>query len=114
MSAVWSLSGGKRTWRLPAPTSEFDPTRTSAVSLDNFILTGPDVFQMSSLDSYTAHSDLWGRYAATRVYGGTGWRDSGVAARGTSAATGDAGKSMRLALFRIECEATRILRGRSR
>src|SRR5260370_21610674 len=28
MSAVWSLSGGKRTWRLPAPTSEFDPFRT--------------------------------------------------------------------------------------
>ena len=26
MSAVWSLSGGKRTWRLRAPTSEFDPT----------------------------------------------------------------------------------------
>ena len=25
MSAVWSLSGGKRTWRLRAPTSEFDP-----------------------------------------------------------------------------------------
>src|SRR6202521_5241948 len=24
MSAVWSLSGGKRTWRLRAPTSEFD------------------------------------------------------------------------------------------
>jgi len=23
MSAVWSLSGGKRTWRLWAPTSEF-------------------------------------------------------------------------------------------
>jgi hypothetical protein len=29
MSAVWSLSGGKRTWRLRAPTSEFDPSRTS-------------------------------------------------------------------------------------
>src|ERR1700686_1915332 len=28
--AVWSLSGGKRTWRLRAPTSEFDPTRTSS------------------------------------------------------------------------------------
>src|SRR6202011_4306956 len=27
MSAVWSLSGGKRTWRLRAPTSEFDPQR---------------------------------------------------------------------------------------
>jgi len=27
MSAVWSLSGGKRTWRLRAPTSEIDPTR---------------------------------------------------------------------------------------
>jgi hypothetical protein len=25
MSAVLSLSGGKRTWRLRAPTSEFDP-----------------------------------------------------------------------------------------
>src|ERR1700674_5210383 len=24
MSAIWSLSGGKRTWRLRAPTSEFD------------------------------------------------------------------------------------------
>jgi hypothetical protein len=28
MSAVRSLSGGKRTWRLRAPTSEFDPHRT--------------------------------------------------------------------------------------
>jgi hypothetical protein len=28
MSAVWSLSGGKRTWRLRTPTSEFDPKRT--------------------------------------------------------------------------------------
>jgi hypothetical protein len=28
MSAVWSLSGGKRTWRLRALTSEFDPERT--------------------------------------------------------------------------------------
>src|ERR1700676_2101505 len=30
MSAVWSLSEGKRTWRLRAPTSELDPKRTSA------------------------------------------------------------------------------------
>ena len=29
MSAVWSLSGRKRTWRSRAPTSEFDPHRTS-------------------------------------------------------------------------------------
>src|SRR5258707_6071385 len=29
MSAVWSLSGGKRTRRLRAPTSEFDPSPTS-------------------------------------------------------------------------------------
>jgi hypothetical protein len=28
MSAVWSLSRGKRTWRLLAPTSVFDPTET--------------------------------------------------------------------------------------
>jgi hypothetical protein len=28
MSAVWSLSGGKRTLRLRSPTSEFDPERT--------------------------------------------------------------------------------------
>jgi len=28
MSAVWSLSGGKRTSRLRAPTSEFDPKPT--------------------------------------------------------------------------------------
>jgi hypothetical protein len=25
MSTFWSLTGGKRTWRLRAPTSEFDP-----------------------------------------------------------------------------------------
>ncbi len=29
MSAIWSLSEGKRTWRLGAPTSEIDPDRTS-------------------------------------------------------------------------------------
>src|SRR6266436_9702181 len=28
MSAVWSRSGGKRTWRLRAPSSQFDPERT--------------------------------------------------------------------------------------
>ena len=28
MSAVWSLSGGERTWRLRAPTSEFDLNRS--------------------------------------------------------------------------------------
>jgi len=26
MSAEWSLSGAKRTWRLCSPTSEFDPS----------------------------------------------------------------------------------------
>src|ERR1700674_4766679 len=31
MSAVWSLSGGKRTWRLRAPTCVFDATETVAV-----------------------------------------------------------------------------------
>ena len=30
MSEVWSLSEGKRTWRLRAPTSEFDPERLIA------------------------------------------------------------------------------------
>src|ERR1700692_4294620 len=33
MSAVWSLSGGKRTWRLRAPTSEFDPNVWSGRAL---------------------------------------------------------------------------------
>src|SRR6476620_8608332 len=28
MSAIWSLTGGKRTWRLCSPTSEFDPKAT--------------------------------------------------------------------------------------
>jgi hypothetical protein len=28
MSAIWSLTGGKRTWRLCSPTSEVDPKRT--------------------------------------------------------------------------------------
>ena len=34
MSAVWSLTGGKRTWRLRGPTSEIDPTRTLALARD--------------------------------------------------------------------------------
>jgi hypothetical protein len=32
MSAVRSLSGGKRTWRLPGPTSEIDPDGHQAES----------------------------------------------------------------------------------
>ena len=31
MSAVWSLSGGKRTFRLRSPTSEFAPDRTFGI-----------------------------------------------------------------------------------
>jgi hypothetical protein len=48
MSAVWSLSGGKRTWRLRAPTSENDPTETSsgigsAINLKSANALGIDV-----------------------------------------------------------------------
>jgi hypothetical protein len=46
MSAVCSLSGGKRTWPWPAPTSEFDPTRTSLPSYANWtkflVISMPD------------------------------------------------------------------------
>src|SRR5260221_1419702 len=35
MSAVWSLTGGKRTWRLCSPTSELDPHRTSTTKVGN-------------------------------------------------------------------------------
>jgi len=34
MSAVWSLTGGKRTWRLCSPTSEFDEADSDG--LDQF------------------------------------------------------------------------------
>src|SRR5450631_2761592 len=37
MSAVWSLTGGKRTWRLRRPTSQFDPKRTSALFLRHWL-----------------------------------------------------------------------------
>jgi len=40
MSAVWSLSGGKRTWRLRAPTSEFDPQATLTVTNENALEGG--------------------------------------------------------------------------
>jgi hypothetical protein len=53
MSAIWSLTGGKRTWRLCSPTSEFDP-ETSAICLKFHCFCPEGVFQVSSLDSYTA------------------------------------------------------------
>jgi len=43
MSAVWPLTGGKRTWRLRGPTSEIDPFQKWGSSREQtamFYLTG--------------------------------------------------------------------------
>jgi len=57
MSAVLSLSGGKRTWRLRAPTSEFDPWAT--YKADRRFRSGSWKFDAVACEAEACRSSRW-------------------------------------------------------
>jgi hypothetical protein len=66
-------NGGKRTWRLCSPTSEFDPQETSAISNATYPrrATGASclsrIIRPKALEELPALSALWGQLARAPV-----------------------------------------------
>src|SRR6476620_11501608 len=67
MSAIWSLTGGKRTWRLCSPTSEFDP-ETSAICLKISLLLPRGRLPSIELGQLHCRFGIYGEYMQRRTF----------------------------------------------